>query len=185
MKRTDVLSGLYAGRTNKEIFEFFGGFITKWTIQQTSKRYRGTKEKGNITPKRMPHALRSDTKSTLKFMAMVDTAIKADSSKNIVVLAKEFQVSVGMMWKTVRNYLRYKVYKLKVRQLLTKTVKEKCVVRSKKLLEQLEEGRSGILSLMKRNLLLAIVIKDKMTAALPAILKMSLFLRRPNFQLPL
>ncbi len=88
----------------------------------------------------MPRALGSDMKRTPKVMAKVDTAIKADSSENIAVVAREFQVSAGAMWKTVQDDLTYKSYMLKVRPLLTKVMKEKCVERSKKLLNSLKKG---------------------------------------------
>ncbi len=141
MTRTCILGGVRAGRSAKEIIDFFG--YPKSTVYDVIKRFNdenNQEEEENITPKRKKAIPRSGSgrKRTEEFLDELQVVIEDDPSINITDLAKKFDVSYRTMWKAVHEDLRYKSYKLQIRQLLTSAMKEKRVERSRILINQLK-----------------------------------------------
>ena len=141
MTRTCILGGLRAGRTAKEIIDFFG--FPKATVYRVVKNYqeKPEEEREDITPKMKQQLPRSDMKRTREFLDDVMAAIEDSPATNITDLAKRFKTSYRTMWRAVTEDLRYKSYKLQIRQLLTGPMKKKRVERSRILISQMKKGR--------------------------------------------
>lgn len=137
MTRTCILGGVRTGRSAKEIIDFFG--FSKATVYRVVKKFEEQEEE-EVTPKRKKHDQRSDIKRTSEFLEKLEEKIEENPGLNITSLAKEMRVSYRVMWLAVHEDLRYKSYRLKIRQLLTAKMIQKRLERSGKLMNKLKRS---------------------------------------------
>ncbi len=140
-KRMAVLVALRTRRNPNEIFEFFKGGISRATVFRLAKKF---KEDENVSTKRKIQDRTHCKKRTADFLTLLEAKIEENPSMSIADLAKFFNMSYPTMWTAVHEDLRYKSYKLQIRQLLTTLQMSKRLERSKGLLSIMKKGPGTI-----------------------------------------
>ena len=132
-RRAAIIESLRAGRSPAEIIEFFK--YPRSTVYEVCAKYKASEklEKGFANPSRKNH-LRDKSARTPEVVQRVQELIAEDPGQSFRKLATIVGTSEATMRRIVEEDLRYKSYVIRVRQMLSETVKIKRVARCKLLL---------------------------------------------------
>lgn len=136
MKRASVLSALHAGRTPKEIAEFHKFSLS--FVYKIKSKVDNAEGCSYISPKRKKHDPRSDTIRTSEFVARVQEMVDSDPGKSMNKLSKELGVGYGTIFRIINEDLRYRSYILKRGQFMNAAMRERRLVKAKKLLNKVK-----------------------------------------------
>ncbi|XP_046868909.1 uncharacterized protein LOC124461437 [Drosophila willistoni] len=141
MKRHAVIVALYANHTDLEISNFLKcarSFVYKVRCELKASG-------GNAEPvsKRKKHEERSHTIRSAEFVQKVQAIIDEDPSKSIRALAKDLNVSDGLIRRVVHEDLRYKSYVMRRGQFMSDKTREQRVIRSNRLLNEIKHPEAA------------------------------------------
>ena len=120
-RRAAILESLRAGKTAKEIVDWFG--YSKTQVYEIAKTYREADNKDDVTSDRASHSKRSDRKRTGEFIDQLKDRIDQSPGTSMAKLAKDMGVHRATVSRAVHQDLHYKSYVLRRRQLLTDAMK--------------------------------------------------------------
>ncbi len=130
-KRSAVIELFCTGHQSKDIAKLLN-YHPK-TVYRIIQRY---KDMG--TSQRKDHIPRGDKKRSLRFVAGLKKSIKANPSTPMSVLTKNCNVSVSTISRAVRDNLGHKSFILRVRHLLTYTMREKRMDKCRKIVNSMK-----------------------------------------------
>ena len=137
--RGAIVTGIRAGRTNKEIADFNN--ISVSTVKRLAKEYHKFIEQGGqdeeFDIKRKQHRRRSDAHSR-EIVEQVQEAINNDPGRSMRALGEELGVSEWLIRKIVKEDLRYKSYSLRRGQFMSAATKKTRYEKAAALLNRLK-----------------------------------------------
>ena len=147
-RRAAVQEALRAGKTRMEIVEFLK--VPKSTVYDIAKRYYddlasqdGPDEDKTASPARKKRSEAPNKKRMPDFLQQLQELIEEDPMQSMRQLAIRLDVSECTVRRAVHQDLRYKSYTIRIRQLLTETMKAKRVTTGTKLLSSLKHEATG------------------------------------------
>lgn len=142
-RRAAIIEGLRAGRTAREIIEFFQ--YPKSTVYDVAKAFKDAEEKeeGSASATRKRHAPGAQKLRDSSFLERLQALIDEDPGCSMRKLAEKLNVSDFTIRKAVSEDLRCKSYVLRVRQMLSAEMKSKRVARCSLLLSSLKHEAAG------------------------------------------
>ena len=138
-KRHAIIEALHAGRTAKEIIDFFN--YNKNLVYRIKKQFEACDDPETFTGERKNHKRHSDAIRSPKFVTKVKQRIQDDPSKS--TLAFEMNVNKSTISRTVAKDLNMKSYCLRKHHLLTAALMEQRLIKGTALLNELKHGSSG------------------------------------------
>lgn len=141
-RRAAITQALHAGKTIREIIDFFN--YPQSTVYDVAKRYRATRDVDGSsgTPARKVHA-RARPVRTQNTVKRAQKFIEKNPRTPLTVLGSKVKVSRRTMGRIAAEDLRYKSYVLKVRQMLSEDARRKRVAKGNLLLSSLKHDASG------------------------------------------
>jgi len=137
--RGAIITGIRAGKTNREIAEFNNLSIS--TVKEVSKLYHDFIEEGgqdeDFDVKRKSHRRRSDAHSP-EITAQVQELINEDPGRSMRKIAADLGVSDFLIRKIVKEDIRYRSYCLRRGQFMSETTKKVRYEKAKALLNRLK-----------------------------------------------
>ena len=140
-KRHAIIEALRAGRTAKEISDFFN--YNKDLVYIIKKKFEACDHPETFNGERKIHKRRSDAIRIPKFVTKVKQRIQDDPFKSIAALAFETNVNKSTISRTVAKDLNMKSNCLRKRHLLTAALMERRLIKGTALLDELKHGSSG------------------------------------------
>ena len=140
-KRHAIIEALCAGRTAKEIIDFFN--YNKDLVYRIEKQFEACDDPETFTGERKTHKRYSDAIRSLEFVTKVKQRIQDNPSKSMATLAFEINVNKSTISRTVDKDLNIKSYCLRKRYLLTAALMERWMIKGTALLNDLKHGSSG------------------------------------------
>ena len=140
-KRHAIIETLHAGRTAKEIIDFFN--YNKNLVYRMKKQFEACDDPETFTGERKTHKRHSDAIRSPKFVTKVKQRIQDDPSKSMATLAFEINVNKSTISRTVAKDLNMKSYCLRKHHLLTAALMEQWLIKGTALLNELKHGSSG------------------------------------------
>lgn len=135
-RRAAILESLRAGKTAKEIVDWFG--YSKTQVYEIAKTYREADNKDDVTSDRASHSKRSDRKRTGEFIDQLKDRIDQSPGTSMAKLAKDMGVHRATVSRAVHQDLHYKSYVLRRRQLLTDAMKVNRKIKCQALLNDIK-----------------------------------------------
>lgn len=135
-RRVAVVESLRAGHSVPEIIKWFG--FPKSTVYDIAKRFNDGAESVERKEKTAHKPIRNKA-----FISRVQKSINKNPSTSIRKLSKDMNVSHYTMRRVICDDLRYKSYVLKVRQMLSASMKEKRVAKCSVLLASIKHEAAG------------------------------------------
>ena len=142
-RRYAVIAALRAGRSAREIIDFFG--YPRALVYRLKKAYDEADDKEDISGERKSHSRRSDSHRNEEFLSTLEGVIEDDPSKSMGALAKEMGVAKSTIHKAVHEDLDLISYKLRRRHLLTEKTKDTRLAKARALLNELKDESVGML----------------------------------------
>lgn len=139
-KRYAIVAALRAGRSVKEIVDFFG--FHRDHVYCIKRKFDEADDKEAFTGERKAHSRRSEAHRDEDFVTRLESMIEDDPSQPMSSLAQAMGVSKSTIHKTVHEDLNFFSYKLRQRHLLTESTKETRHVKARALLNELKHGQS-------------------------------------------
>ena len=133
-RRNLILAAFHAGKSATEITKIFKGTVSRATVFKTIKDF---KETGKTT--RKTHERQRPARSPA-MVKRIREKVRRNPARSMAKMAMEEGVSIGTMWKVVRDDLALFPYKKQRRQLLSDATKAKRLVRGRKILKRLCSG---------------------------------------------
>ena len=138
LKRHAIIKALRAGRTAKEIIDFFN--YNKDLVYRIKKQFEACDDPETFTGERKTQKRRSDAIRSPEFVTKVKQRIQDDPSKSMATLAFEMNVNKSTISRTVAKDLNMKSYCLRKRHLLTAALTEQRLIKGTALLNELKHG---------------------------------------------
>ena len=140
-KRLVIIEALRAGRTAKEIIDFFN--YNKDLVYIIKKQFEVCDDPETFNGERKTHKRRSDVIRSPKFVTKVKQRIQDNPFKSIAALSFEMNINKSTISRTVAKDLNMKSYCLRKRHLLTAALMERRLIKGTFLLDELKHGSSG------------------------------------------
>ena len=140
-ERHTIIKALRAGRTAKEIIDFFN--YNKNLVYRIKKQFEACDDPETFTGERKTHKQCFDTIRSPEFVIKVKQRIQDDPSKSMAALAFKMNVNKSTISKTVAKDLNMKSYFLRKHHLLTAALMEQQLIKGTALLNELKHGSSG------------------------------------------
>ena len=140
-KRHAIIEALRAGRTAKEIIDFFN--YNKDLVYRMKKQFEACDDPETFTGERKTHKRRYDAIRSPEFVTKVKKRIQDNPSKFTAALAFEMNVNKSTISRIVAKDLNMKSYCLRKRHLLTAALIEQWLIKGTTLLNELKHGSSG------------------------------------------
>ena len=140
-KRHTIIEALCAGRTAKEIIDFFN--YNKDLVYRIKKQFEACDDPETFAGERKTHKQHFDAIKSPKFVTKVKQRIQYNPSKSMATLAFKINVNKSTISRTVAKDLNKKSYCLKKHHLLTAALMEQQLIKGTALLNELKHGSSG------------------------------------------
>ena len=140
-KRHIIIKELHAGRTAKEIIDFFN--YNKDLVYRIKKQFEACDDHETFTGERKTDKQHSDAIRSPVFVTEVKHRIQDDPSKSMAALAFKINVNKSTISRTVAKDLNIKSYCLRKHHLLIAALMEQRLIKGTALLDELKHGLSG------------------------------------------
>ncbi|KPU74657.1 uncharacterized protein Dana_GF26712 [Drosophila ananassae] len=136
MKRHAVIVALHAEHSDLEISTFLK--VARSFVYKVRQELQSSGGNVKSTGKRKKHEQRSDCVKTPKFIEQVQDTVDLDPSKSMRAVARDLNVSEGLIRKIVHEDLRYKSYVMRRGQFMSAQTQDQRLIRAKRLLNKLK-----------------------------------------------
>ena len=173
-KRHAIIEVLHAGRTAKEIIDFFNH--NKDLVYRIKKQFEACDDPETFTGERKTHNRCSDAIRSPEFVIKVKQRIQDNPFKSMAALAFKINVNKSTISRTVAKDLNMKSYCFRKLHLLTAALMERRLIKETALLNVLKYGLSGNVRFFsdEKNLSRTSSTTDKTIASLTTLKKFPL-----------
>ena len=142
-RRAAIIVALRAGRSRSEIADFLK--LPTSTVYAVANRFFSAEatEGGSGDAERKPHDRSLSRRRSQDFIDSLEELVEEDPSQSTRTLAAKLNVGATTIRQALKEDLRCKSYRLKVRQMLSDTMRTKRVERCSLLLTSLKRSAAG------------------------------------------
>ena len=136
MKRHAVIVAICAKHTDLEISNFLN--CARSFVHKVRRELEASAGDVETVAKRKRHEERSDTTRNTQFVQQVQEIVDENPSKSMRAIARDFNVSEGLIRRVVHEDLRYKSYVMRRGQFMSAQTRNQRLIRGKRLLSKLK-----------------------------------------------